>query len=155
MASQFLSEKWGIFITPIIKIVFNILFTFFWIYSLNCILLVGDDKNIHGQDNTAEVVIAVVWFFIWFFFAFLFYYIMVFTVAVACSFWYYRVEGKHYLPTAYKWLFTSAFGSIVFGSFIIAIITFARMIVNTQRRSQKNIAVAVCLCLISCCLRNL
>jgi hypothetical protein len=155
VASQFLSEKWGIFITPVIKVAFNILFTFFWIYSLNCVLLVGDDKKARGQSDSAEVTVTVVWFFIWFFFAFFFYYLAVFTVAVACSFWYYRVEGKHYLPTAYKWLFTSALGSIVFGSFIISIVTFARFILDTKRRSEKNIAVAVCLCLISCCLRNL
>lgn len=45
VASQFLSEKWGVFIAPIIKVVFNVLFTFFWIYTLNCILAVADDKS--------------------------------------------------------------------------------------------------------------
>jgi len=80
---------------------------------------------------------------------------MVFTVAVACSFWYYKVEDKHYLPTAYKWIFTSAFGSIVFASVLISIITFARMVVDANRKNQKNLAVAVCLCMVSCCLRNL
>lgn len=80
---------------------------------------------------------------------------MVFTVAVSCAFWYYRVEGKHYLITAYKWLFTSAFGSIVFGAVLVSIVTFARLIVDSKRQSNKNIAVAICLCMISMCLRNL
>lgn len=59
------------------------------------------------------------------------------------------------MTTAYKWLFTSAFGSIVFGSALIAVITFARMLVDSKRRENKNIAVAVCLCIVSLCLRNL
>ena len=80
---------------------------------------------------------------------------MVFTVAVACSFWYYKVEGKHYLPTAYKWLFTSAFGSIVFAATLVAVITFARMLIDSKRKNTRNIAAAICLCLISVCLRNL
>jgi hypothetical protein len=134
IASQFLSEKWGVFISPVIKIVANILFSFFWIYSLGCILAVSDDKSKNNEDNTLEGVLATVWLLIWLFFSFLFYYIMVFTVAVSCAFWYYRVEGKHYLVTAYKWLFTSAFGSIVFGSILVAVITFARMLVDSKRR---------------------
>lgn len=135
--------------------VLNLLFSFFWIYSLNSILAVADDKNKQGQDNTLESVMAVLWFFVWLFFSFVFYYVMVFTVAVSCSFWYYRVEGKHYLAAAYKWLFTSAFGSIVFGAALIAAITFARMLVDSKRRETKNIAVAICLCIMSMCLRNL
>lgn len=52
VASQFLSEKWGIFISPVIKVVLNILFSIFWIYSLSCILAVSDDKSSKGEDNT-------------------------------------------------------------------------------------------------------
>lgn len=98
---------------------------------------------------------TVLWFFIWLFFSFVFYYIMVFTIAVSCAFWYYRVEGKNYLTTAYKWIFKSAFGSIVFGAALLAVITLARLIVDSKRRETKNIAVAVCLCIVSMCLRNL
>jgi integral membrane sensor domain MASE1 len=80
---------------------------------------------------------------------------MVYTIAVACSFWYYNVTDRNYFTTAYKWLFKYSFGSVVFASILIAVITFARMIVQTKRRSQKNIAAAVCLCLVECCLRNI
>ncbi len=45
VASQFLTEKFGIFIAPILKVITNILFTFFWIFSLSCILIVADDKS--------------------------------------------------------------------------------------------------------------
>lgn len=155
VASQFLTEKFGIFIAPIIKIITNVLFTFFWIFSLSCILVVAADKSDRNEKSTAEGVFTFLWVFIWLFFNFLFYYMMVFTVAVACSFWYYKVEGKHYLPTAYKWLFTSAFGSIVFAATLIAVITFARMLIDSKRKKSNNIATAVCLCIISICLKSL
>lgn len=45
VASQFLSEKWGVFLAPIAKVAVNILFSFFWIYSLGCILAVARDKQ--------------------------------------------------------------------------------------------------------------
>ncbi len=44
VASRFLSDKWGVFISPIIKVIFNIFFSVFWIYSLSCIILVSNDK---------------------------------------------------------------------------------------------------------------
>lgn len=143
------------FLAPIAKVAVNILFSFFWIYSLGCILAVGQDKQNKNQDDTAEQVLTWVWVLFWLVFSFVFYYVMVFTVAVSCAFWYYRVEGKHYLITAYKWLFTSAFGSIIFGAVLVSIVTFARLIVDSKRQNNKNIAVAICLCMISMCLRNL
>lgn len=109
------------------------LFSFFWIYSLGCILAVSRDKQNSNQDDTAEQVLTWVWVLIWWIFSLIFYYVMVFTVAVSCAFWYYRVKGKNYLVTAYKWLFTSAFGSIVFGAVLVSIVTFARMIVDAKR----------------------
>jgi integral membrane sensor domain MASE1 len=91
----------------------------------------------------------------WLFFTFFFYYLMVFTIAVVCAFWYYDVKGQNSIVTAYKWIYKSAFGSIVFAALLIAIITFARMIVDTKRRNNKNIAVAICLCIISCLLKQI
>lgn len=92
------------------------------------------------------------WVLLWLFYSFLFYYIMVFTVAVAASFWYYGVD-KNYFTTAYKWIFTSSFGSLVFAALLIALITFARMLINDQRGRTRNIAAAVCLCIMSCLLK--
>jgi len=80
---------------------------------------------------------------------------MVFTIAVVCSFWYYDVKEQNSIVTAYKWMYKSAFGSIVFASLLIALITFARMVVDGKRRDNKNIAVAVCLCIVSCLLKQI
>lgn len=67
---------------------------------------------------------------------------MVFTIAVTCAFWYYRVEGKNPIVTAYKWIYKSALGAITFAALLISIVTFARMIIDTKRKNTKNLAVA-------------
>jgi integral membrane sensor domain MASE1 len=78
---------------------------------------------------------------------------MVFTIAVTCSFWYYRVEGRNPISTAYQWMFKSAFGSITFAAIVLAIVTFARMFVDSKRKNTSNVAAAVCLCIVSCILK--
>ena len=80
---------------------------------------------------------------------------MVFTIAVVCAFWYYDVKGQNSIVTAYRWIYKSAFGSIVFAALLIAIITFARMIVDGKRRQNKNVAVTICLCIVSCLLKQI
>jgi integral membrane sensor domain MASE1 len=83
---------------------------------------------------------------------------MVFTIAVVCAFWYYDVKGQNSIVTAYRWIYKSAFGSIVFAALLIAIVTFTRMIVDRkrkERRENKNVAVAICLCIVSCLLKQI
>jgi hypothetical protein len=72
---------------------------------------------------------------------------MTFIVGISYSFWYYKVEGKHYLSTAYKWVFTSAFGSIVFAAGLVAALSFT--CIDAKRRNTKNVAAAMCLCIFS------
>lgn len=108
-----------------------------------------------GEDTSASQLAQGIWVLLWLFYTFFFYYMMVFTVAVTCSFWYYNVEGKNPLITAYKWMFKSAFGALTFAALLISVITFARLIVDSKRQNQKNIAVAVCLCIISCLLKQI
>ncbi len=156
VAAKFITEKWGVFVSPVITVILHIGIGAFWIFSINSIIAVADDKSKKGENNNLEQVLFYLWFLVWLFFGFFLYYIMVFTIAVACSFWYYRVGGKNFLFTSCKWIFTSAFGSIVFASFLVAIITFVRMLVdNSRRRESRNIPAAICLCLISCCLSTI
>ncbi len=51
VASNFLTEKWGVFVTPIIKIILTILFSIFWFYSLLCIIETSAEKKTNGQSN--------------------------------------------------------------------------------------------------------
>lgn len=100
-----------------------------------------------------EGVFATLWVFFWLFYTFFFYYLMVFTIAVTCSFWYYRVENKNPILTAYGWIFKSAIGSITFAAMVIAIVTFVRMFVDSKRKNANNVASAVCLCIVSCLMK--
>ena len=54
----------------------------------------------------------------------------VFTIAVACSFWYYKLEGKDYFSTAYKWMFKSSFGSIVYAASLRTLLSIARFFIK-------------------------
>lgn len=92
---------------------------------------------------------------LWLFYTFLFYYIMVFTVAVTCAFWYYNVNDRNPIKAAYQWIYKSALGAITFAALLISVITFARMVLDSNRKNTKNVAVAVCLCLLSCLLKQI
>ena len=155
MATPFISDRPVVFLTPIIKVVLVFLFALFWIYSVSSIVQKGNMQDDAGQDSTMARVFSGIWVLLWLFYTFFFYYLMVFTIAVTCAFWYYNVQGKNSIITAYKWIYGSAIGSITFAALVIAIITLVRMIVDTNRRKTRNIATAVCLCLVSCLLKTI
>lgn len=63
----------------------------------------------------------------WLLNTFLFYYMMTFTIAVVCANWYYKIQGKNSVSTAYFWMFRQI-GSLIFGAFLISVVTLARML---------------------------
>lgn len=95
--------------------------------------------------------------FFWLVFMFVFYYMMTYTISMVCANWYYGIQGyKGTLVHAYKWM-ARQFGSIVYAAMVVAVVTFARMMVDGQRKNgnNKNIVVALCLCLLSCILKTI
>jgi hypothetical protein len=59
---------------------------------------------------------------------------MTYVISFVCANWYYGIQGsKGSFLTAYKRMFTQ-FGSIVFAAMVIAVVTFARMVVNQKRK---------------------
>lgn len=58
---------------------------------------------------------------------------MVFTIAVACTLWYYRIQGKNPIVTAYRWICKSALGSITFAALIVTLVTLAKMIISSKK----------------------
>lgn len=78
---------------------------------------------------------------------------MTYTISVVCSYWYYGDKTKSVF-SAYCMMFKQ-FGSLVFAALVVAVVTFARMMVDQKRQdgSNKNVAAAVCLCLLSCILK--
>jgi len=155
VATNFISAKPIIFITPIIKVVLTTLFAVFWIYTVSLISQRADLQDKLNKDSTPSKILIGVWVLLWLFYTFFFYYIMVFTIAVTCAFWYYNVQGKNPIITAYKWIFRSALGAITYAALIISIVTFARLIIDSKRQNNKNLAVTVCLCILSCLMRQI
>lgn len=96
-----------------------------------------------------EVGFTVYFVFMWLLFLFLFYYMMTYTISVVCAHWYYGLQGRSSLATAYRWIFKQ-FGSLVFASFVIAVVTLIRMMINSKRQRNNNVAAAVCLCIMAC-----
>ena len=155
VAAQFLKERASVFLTPVLKVLLSFVFTVLWLITLSSIMRMSDDKERRGEDTTMETVVMVVWVFVYLLVSLLLYYMMVFAIATACAYWYYNVQNGNPILTSYKWIFTSAFGSLVFGAVLVAVVRLARLLINSGRRNTRNIPAAICLCLISCCLRNL
>ena len=155
VATNFISAKPIIFITPIIKVALTAFFAVFWIYTVSLMSQKANMQEKLNQDSSVARIFTGIWVLLWLFFTFFFYYLMVFTIAVTCAFWYYNVEGKNPIVTAYKWIFKSAFGAITFAALLISLVTFARLIIDSNRKNTKNIGVAVCLCILSCLLKQI
>jgi hypothetical protein len=155
VATTFIADKSIIFLTPIIKVVLTILFAGFWGYTLSLMIQKGNWQDDHKQDSSVARILTGVWMLFWLFYNFFFYYMMVFTVAVTCAFWYYNVNNRNPIKTAYQWMYKSALGAITFAALLISIVTFARMIIDSKKKDAKNLAVAVCLCIMSCLLRQI
>jgi hypothetical protein len=48
VATQFISDRPVVFLTPIIKVVLVFLFALFWIYSISCMFLKASDQAARG-----------------------------------------------------------------------------------------------------------
>lgn len=155
VATNFMSAKPIVFLTPLIKVVLTVVFAVFWVYTFSLIIEKANYLSQLHQDYSTENFFTGIWVILWLFYTFFFYYLMVFTVAVTCAFWYYNVEGKNPIVTAYKWIIKSALGAITFAAILITLVTFARMVIDNKRKNNKNIAVAVCLCIMSCLLKQI
>ena len=90
----------------------------------------------------------------WLFNTFLFYYMMTYVIAVVFAHWYYRIEGKNPISTAYFWMFKQI-GSLIFGAFLIAVVTLARMLAQQKRRNTDNLGAKICMMLVECCLKSI
>jgi len=155
VATKFMSDKPAVFLTPIIKVVLTVIFAIFWGYTLGLMIQKANWQDENNQDSTGSRTMTGIWVLLWLFYTFLFYYMMVFTVAVACAFWYYNVQGKNPIKTAYQWMYRSALGALTFAALLISVVTFARMIIDSNRKNTKNVAIAVCLCILSCLLQQI
>ena len=129
LSTRFMSEKPSVFLAPIANIIITFIIALFWSISMSITIANLNQEQDAGNDGGKEIGFIVFYSFMWLFYMFLCYYIMTFTIAVVCSHWYYNIRGNG-ITTAYKWIFTKQFGSLVFAAILVAIVTFARMIVE-------------------------
>lgn len=123
-----------VFVTPVLKIILTFIVGIFYVWALSAIIAIMNHKQDRQEDDSAQVGFIVFFVFMWLLFLFTFYYMMTFTIAVVCAHWYYGLHGRSSLATAYKWIFTKQFGSLVFGAFVVAVVTLMRMMVEGKRR---------------------
>lgn len=159
VATNFLSEKTSVFFTPLLKLVLTFAFGVFYAYSVSAMAAIIDHRSneVPTGDSSKEAGFITLFVFFWLVFMFVFYYMMTYTISMVCANWYYGIQGyKGTLIHAYKWM-ARQFGSIVYAAMVVAVVTFARMVVEGQRRNNnnKNIAAAICLCMLSCLLKTI
>ena len=76
--------------------------------------------------------------------------IVLVTVAGVAATWYFNVESRNVTSSSLKRACTTSFGSICFGSLIIAIINAARAMIRAQTDDMNEIARCIIMCIVSC-----
>lgn len=114
------------------------LFIAYWFYSLSCTFTILQIKSGRGEANSAEGFFVWYFIFVEMFITILMYYVMVFMVGIACSFWYYKIEGRNYFWQAYRWAFSNQFGSLVFAALTLAFIKLARLFTSFKLQELRN-----------------
>lgn len=85
VAGTFLTEKPAVYFISIMCCVLNALYTLFWVFSYIGVASTGIVNN-----SQAFTILSYVWIADGVFFGYFLYYVLVFLIAMACAFWYYR-----------------------------------------------------------------
>jgi len=148
-AGMFINNNPHIFLVPPIFLVFILLWMAVWIISALFIFSVGE---IVPRDDFV-VFTTVVWdkttryVFLYYLFGFLWLNAFLigccqFIIAATCAIWYFSFKsdsgGKGSISTAVKWIFRNHIGSIAFGSFLITVIQFIRIIFEYYRKKAAK-----------------
>lgn len=130
VATKFMSDKPTVFLSPIVKLILTTIVGFFYAFALSATVAVSNHKQSLNQDSAVEDGFIGLYALFFLVFMFLFYYMMTYTISVMCANWYYGIQGSQgSLLNGYKMMFQQ-FGSLVFASLIISVVTFARMLVQ-------------------------
>lgn len=155
-STNFLLEKPGVFMAPIVVTLFVLVFESFWIASMVAIQMNGikgddGDPNTTNGEEGKHGALSFLWSFFHIFYMLFFYYCMVFLIATACAMWYYGIDGN-YLWIGIKRIIRYHVGSFTFAAIILTIVIMIRQMVENEQRESDGVA-AICLCLVACCLR--
>jgi Plasma-membrane choline transporter len=145
VSSQFIHRTPTILLLPIIFFVLCLAWLIFWCFLAVFIMSIGEIKN---RDPPFEFATTVVWsdqtryIFLYHLFGGLWVNAFLigcfqFIVAAACAVWYFShtsdTAGKGSICVGIKWILIYHLGSIAFGSFIIAVVQFIRIIFEYYR----------------------
>ena len=147
VTSDFMRDTPSLFLIPIIFLIIGLSFLAIWIVSAVWIFTVGEAV----QNETAKALANVEWstttryVFLYYIFGLLWVAAFIigcaqFIIAAAASTWYFSHQGdiaggKASLKLGFQWIFKYHLGSIAFGSLIIAIVQFIRVIFEYYRKT--------------------
>lgn len=169
-ASSYVWKNMHIVIVPFLSFVFSLLFIAAWIASAVFLYSCGDFgkasgggliKEVHWSDTTRYLMIYQLFGLLW-----------VVALTLACtsfviicsvSMWYFShnsdTKATSSIMTGIGWVFRYHLGSLAFGSFIIALIWFVRLIFEYLEKKMKmeggaanNPLVSCLICCFKCCL---
>lgn len=161
VTGQFVYNTPTVLLIPIIFLLINVVWVTAWAFTAVFIMSVGEIKP---RDEPFSFSTTVKWsdqtryIFLYHLFGGLWVNAFIigvsqFIIATACCIWYFSftsdTSGKGSLWTGIKWILRYHFGSIAFGSFIIAVVQFIRIIFEYYRRkiqaANKNNKIVKCL----------
>lgn len=166
--AQYVAANLRIFLLPLVAWVLLGVWAIVWMTSFVHIASVGDMTPRKGLEFTTEMMWTeearyMVWYQV---FALLWVAAFIngicqFIIAASACMWYFTVnsdtKGRGTVGTAFYWAFRYHMGSVAFGSFIIALVQFIRIMFEWYRRkmakaSRDNKVVKALLCLTGYCL---
>lgn len=149
VSGLFMQEKPQIVAVGFLSMIFNIIFVS--IFIIGYIAGVSETISENNSDSDSRTVFETLIYFYYgtaIFFGYFLYYLMVFVLATAVAYWYYR-DDKSVLY-GYKSVGKNI-GSLTFASTVITFITVARMAAQEAAQEGDGIEAIIC-CLIGCCL---
>jgi len=166
-SADFINATPSVFLVPIVFLFLVVSWIAIWVVSAAWIFSVGEIK----PNETVTVLSTVEWdkqtryIFLYYLFGLLWINAFLigciqFIISAACSIWYFSFtsdeKGKGSLTKGVKWIYRFHIGSIAFGSCLIAIIQFIRILFEYYRKKAQagtnNKVLKVLFCLTSYCL---
>lgn len=165
---SFTKANLGIFLQPVITMIFFIIWVFAWLVAVMWVFSVGEPKPREGYPMVTEIAWSKETRYVFFYQIFGLFWMNAFIVGccqfvIACAacIWFFQAQSdaliKTPVLTSIKWLLTKHLGSIAFGALMIAICQMIRFLFeyyrkNIERWAGGNKIAKVILCITGYCL---
>ncbi|KAH9581965.1 Choline transporter-like [Trypanosoma melophagium] len=148
-SSGILMRYKAIFVFTVGLGIVSIVYVYFWGYSVFPVL----NRLSSGEGNAGDGLLMVLFVLFFFWAAQVGSNVMHVTTAGVTATWYFAGEGqmpKNPTLASFKRAVTTSFGSICFGSLIVAFVRTIRWIAETTSNTENDFVRCIALCLISC-----